>query len=60
MSGLFGGCSKLQFLPNISKWRIDNVIDFSFMFSESSELLSLLDISKWDTINDTEMFAIFG
>ena len=39
-------------LPDISKWKTDNAIDMSYMFSNCKSLLSLPNISKWKINND--------
>ena len=36
-----------------------NVTDMSYMFYECSSLISLPDISKWDTKNVTNMYSMF-
>jgi len=38
---------------------IDNVTNMSYMFNECSSLISLPDISKWNTNNVTNMSHIF-
>ena len=47
MSYMFGNCSSLVSLPDISKWNTANVTDMRYMFSKCSSLVSLPDISKW-------------
>jgi len=49
MSYLFNGCSLLSSLPDISKWKTDNVTYMNHMFFGCSSLSSLPDISKWNT-----------
>ena len=39
---------------------IDNITDMSFMFNRCSSLLSLPDISKWNTENVTDMSFMFN
>ena len=46
---MFGGCSSLINLPDISNWNIDNVFNISSMFYECSSLKSLSDLSNWNT-----------
>ena len=46
MSFIFGGCSKLSSLPDISKWNANNVTNMSTMFALCSSLTQLPDISK--------------
>ena len=47
MSGLFCYCTKLISLPDISKWKTQNVTNMSYMFSNCLKLKSLPDISIW-------------
>ena len=46
---MFGGCSSLINLPDISNWNIDNAFNISSMFFECSSLTSLSDLSNWNT-----------
>ena len=46
MCGIFFRCSKLQYLPEISKWKTNNVTNISGMFDNCSSLSSLPNISK--------------
>ena len=41
-------CTKLESLPDISKWDISNVTSMDFMMANCKSLKSLPDISKWD------------
>ena len=50
MKSLFGGCSSLSSLPDISKWNTNKVINMKSLFGGCSSLLSLPDISKWNII----------
>ena len=43
---LFGECSSLKSLPDISKWNTNKVTDMSSLFYYCSSLESLPDISK--------------
>ena len=52
---MFNKCNKLLSLPDISKWKTNNVTDMSRIFSECSSLTELPDISKWKTNNVTNM-----
>ena len=52
---MFGKCSSLSSLPDISKWSTNNVINMKNMLYACSSLSSLPDISKW-SINMYEMF----
>ena len=38
MSNMFGGCSSLSSLPDISKWNTNNITDMSCMFYGCSKL----------------------
>ena len=53
MINIFYECSSLISLPDISKWKTNNVTDMSYMFYRCSRLSSLPDISKWKTNNVT-------
>ena len=56
---LFAGCSSLKYLPNISKWNIDNVIRIDRLFFGCRSLIELPDISKWNTKNIENMDSLF-
>ena len=56
---MFSGCSSLISLPDISKWKTDNVNRMSYMFSGCSHLITLPDISKWNTDNVKNKKNIF-
>ena len=51
MNGLFSFCSSLKSLPDISKWKTDNVILMTGMFYSCRALQSIPDISKWNFSN---------
>ena len=55
MNFMYSYCTSLIFIPDISKWNTDNVIDISFMFSHCSLLDNLPDISKWKAYNVMDM-----
>ena len=55
--GIFFGTDKDYF--KIKLKRITNITDMSYMFFWSSSLLSLPDISKWNTSNITNMSYMF-
>ena len=59
VSYMFGVCSSLISLPDISKWNTKNVTDMKYMFYGCSSLISLPDISKWDTNKVTDMSYMF-
>ena len=46
MSDMFGGCSSLKSIPDISNWNTTNVYNMSDMFRGCSSLKSIPDISK--------------
>ena len=60
MNSLFCGCSSLQKLPDISKWKANNVYDINSMFSNSSSLIELPDISNWNINNIKNMSYLFN
>ena len=51
MEFLFSKCSSLLYLPDISKWNLNNVKNINGMFSECSSLKGLSDISNWSNYN---------
>ena len=53
MAEIFLNCSSLFFLPDISKWNTNKVIDIRYLFFGCSSLFSLPDISKWNINNVT-------
>ena len=55
MSKIFYNCTKLLFLPDISKWNTINVIDMSEIFYNCFSLLLLPEIHKWNTKNVINM-----
>jgi len=60
MSSLFFDCEKLSSLPDISKWKTNNVTNMSSIFIGCFKLLSLPDISKWNTNNVNDMSYMFS
>ena len=48
MSYLFYNCSSLKYLPNISKWKINETINLNHIFDGCSSLLLFPDISTWN------------
>ena len=54
-SGMFNKCYELSYLPDISKWNTNNVINISYLFSRWESLSSLPDISKWEINNVNNM-----
>ena len=59
MSSMFSGFSSLISLPDISKWKTNNVKDMSSMFLRCISLISLPDISKWDINHVKNMNYMF-
>jgi len=51
MTYLFYGCKSLLLLPDISKWKINNVKNLNYIFGNCKSLSYLPDISKWKTNN---------
>ena len=51
MALLFGECSSLKYLSNISKWNTKNVLNMEELFLNCSSLSYLPDISKWNIEN---------
>ena len=56
---MFFNCSSLKYLPDISKWKTNNVINMEDIFNYCNSLESLPDISKWNTNNITYMNYLF-
>ena len=48
----------IKIMPDISNWNIDKVINISGLFLGCSSLISITDISKWNTenFNDLSIF----
>ena len=49
----------LSSLPDISKWKTNNVTNMSYMLYGCRSLSCLPDISKWNTNNVTNMSDMF-
>ena len=60
MKGLFSGCRHLIRLPDISKWKTDNINDLSELFYDCENLSSLPDISKWKIQNKIKIERMFN
>ena len=64
MIGIFAGCKKLSYLPDISKWNIQKVIIMTanknlFQFLDrNNDIDSLIDPSKWDCKNVINFYNI--
>ena len=59
LNGLFYNCSSLISLPDISKWKTDEVTDMNGLFYNCSSLISIPDISNWNTNNAIDMHGLF-
>ena len=59
ISFMFYGCKSLKFLPDISQWKIENIINMNKVFYGCESLLSLPNISKWNTYNVKDMSYMF-
>ena len=55
MGHLFSECYLLQILPDISKWKTNNVTNMKNMFYQCISLNDLPEISKWNTNNVISM-----
>ena len=58
MEFLFGDCSSLTTLGDLSSWDTSNVTDMLAMFENCSSLTTL-DLSGWNTSNVTDMSFMF-
>ena len=56
---MFYGCSRLLYVPDISKWNTKNVQSMCSMFEECSSLSCLFDISKWNLNNLIDVSCMF-
>ena len=59
MGALFNECSKLSYLPDISKWNLKNVLTIQSMFNSCNSLIELPDISKWNIRNNEDLSFLF-
>jgi surface protein len=60
IDSMFGGCTAIKKLPDISKWKIDNARILRSLFSGCQSLKSIPDISNWNTNNITDMNFVFA
>ena len=58
-NNMFYKCSSLSSLPDISKWKINNITSMSKIFYNCKSLSSLPDISQWNTNNVEDMSDMF-
>ena len=56
---MFCSCSSLKELPDISEWKVNNIINIDCIFKKCSSLFSLPNISKWKLNNKTNINSIF-
>ena len=59
MNGVFGECSSLKYLPDISKWNTTNVKQMIGLFYKCTSLSILPDISNWKTNNIINISSLF-
>ena len=59
MGGMFGYCSYLKSVGDLSNWDTSNVTDMGLMFYGCEQLKSVGDLSNWDTSNVTSMDRMF-
>ena len=59
ISYMFGGCSMLSSVEN-PNWNIDTITNLSGVFSDCRSLISIPDISKWNTSNVKTMNNLFS
>ena len=59
MSAIYNNYKKLLSLPDISKWKTNNVTTFLRIFENCISLKSLPDIYKWNTTNVTDLSSMF-
>ena len=59
ISFMFGSCSSLISLPDISKWNTQNIINLNSIFEDCSLLPYIPNISKWKFNNKIKINNIF-
>ena len=60
---MFKMCRLLIVIPNISEWiifKVTKVTNISGLFSGCNSIISLPDISKWNTNNVIDMNSLFS
>ena len=55
---IFENCTLLSFVPNISKWKLNNKIKINNIFKGCDSLLIIPDISKWNINIPPECISI--
>ena len=56
MKYMFYGCKSLVYLPNLNEWKIENLKDFTNMFSQCFSLSNTPDISSNFHTNINNLF----
>ena len=56
---MFQNCELLTSLPDISKWKTDNINNISDIFNNCKSLSNLPNISKWNIKKINEKNIIF-
>jgi surface protein len=56
---MFSDCKSLFFLPNISKWNIDSVVNMDYMFYNCESLSYLPDLKKWNINKEADINSMF-
>ena len=51
------GCGSLISMPDASNWIINNVNNMKLIFKECNSLISMANISRWNTLIDKKMFS---
>lgn len=55
---MFGGCTSLENLGDMSAWNTENITDFSYMFYNCKSLKSV-NVKNWNTVNGTTFCNMF-
>ena len=55
LNSIFQNCSTLVKLPEIEKWKTDNIKHINYIFKGCSSIINVPDISKWDIKNISEI-----
>ena len=58
LNSIFENCSILTFVPDISKWKLNNKIKINNIFKGCTSLLIIPDIYKWNINIPPECFII--
>ena len=57
---MFKECKLLSYLPDISKWNISKVTNYTGMFNKCKSLSLLPDFSKWINIIKNKCYFMFA